>query len=210
MAQHIRVSTGFSSYTDQQLVTAAGAIVKGMAGNKAFTNPPVDLAAVQSALDELTAAMAGQVQGGTTATAAKNNKRDALVGLLRKLAHYVQLSFGNDLEVLLSSGFLAVGSKTPSSPVAKPSILSVDSRNTTQLVVKVGKVTRARCYEVRFAAIGAGGAPGPWQPGSLFLTSRSMPVSGLTPGTNYVFQVRAVGGSTIYSDWSDPVVHMCT
>ncbi len=35
-----------------------------------------------------------------------------------------------------------------------------------------------------------------------------MPVSGLTPGGMYLFQVRAVGGSTGYSDWSDPVSHM--
>lgn len=29
-----------------------------------------------------------------------------------------------------------------------------------------------------------------------------------SPGGNYPFQVRAVGGSTSYSDWSDPVSHM--
>jgi chitodextrinase len=36
-----------------------------------------------------------------------------------------------------------------------------------------------------------------------------MSVNGLTPGTTYVFQVRAVGGSTGYSDWSNPVSRMC-
>ncbi|MGH7976559.1 MAG: fibronectin type III domain-containing protein [Limisphaerales bacterium] len=30
----------------------------------------------------------------------------------------------------------------------------------------------------------------------------------LTPGAMYSVQVRAVGGSTGYSDWSDPVSHM--
>jgi len=35
-----------------------------------------------------------------------------------------------------------------------------------------------------------------------------MPLNGLTPGTNYSLDVRAVGGSTGYSDWSDPVSHM--
>ena len=50
--------------------------------------------------------------------------------------------------------------------------------------------------------------PGPWQSGGLFTNSRSMPLNGLTPGTNYTVQVRAIGGSTGYSDWSDPVSHM--
>ena len=38
--------------------------------------------------------------------------------------------------------------------------------------------------------------------------SRSMPLNGLTPGTQYQVQVRAIGGSTGYSDWSDTVSHM--
>jgi len=51
-------------------------------------------------------------------------------------------------------------------------------------------------------------ASGAWQSGGLFTNSRSMPLNGLTPGTNYSLDVRAVGGSTGYSDWSDPVSHM--
>jgi hypothetical protein len=40
--------------------------------------------------------------------------------------------------------------------------------------------------------------------GFLFLPK----VAGLIPGSIYSMQVRAVGGSTGYSDWSDPVSHM--
>jgi hypothetical protein len=35
-----------------------------------------------------------------------------------------------------------------------------------------------------------------------------MSIVGLTPGGMYMFQVRAVGVCTGYSDWSDPVIHM--
>src|SRR2546423_531521 len=34
-------------------------------------------------------------------------------------------------------------------------------------------------------------------------------IKGLTPGTNYFFQVRSLTG-TIYSEWSDSVVRICT
>ena len=54
----------------------------------------------------------------------------------------------------------------------------------------------------------AGGAPGLWQSGGLFTNSRAMPLNGLAPGTNYTVQVRSIGGSTGYSDWSDPSNHM--
>ena len=119
-----------------------------MTGNKAFPNPPADLAAVQAALDGYSAALAATVQGGTTATAAKNNKRDVLTEPLEKLAHYVQTHCSNDREILLSSGFPAIAPRSASSPPAKPSILSVDSGNTTQLVVKAAGVGHARCYPV--------------------------------------------------------------
>jgi len=33
-------------------------------------------------------------------------------------------------------------------------------------------------------------------------------MTNLTPGTTYNVQVRAIGGSTGYSDWSDPSSHM--
>ena len=36
-----------------------------------------------------------------------------------------------------------------------------------------------------------------------------MIITNLTPGTIYTFRVRAIGGSTGSSDWSDPVAHMC-
>ena len=89
-----------------------------------------------------------------------------------------------------------------------PRIVSSENGTTGQLLVKVTPSANARCYEVRFAVIGTGGTPGPWQSGGLSSNSRSMPLNGLTPGTSYSVQVRAVGGSTGYSDWSDPVSHM--
>jgi hypothetical protein len=42
----------------------------------------------------------------------------------------------------------------------------------------------------------------------LFTQARRMVLTNLTPGTTYAVEVRAIGGSTGYSDWSDPVSHM--
>jgi len=50
---------------DQQLVTTASAVVKEMTDNANFPNPPVDLKVLATAVDDLSAAVAAQVQGGT-------------------------------------------------------------------------------------------------------------------------------------------------
>ncbi len=183
-------------------------MIFGLTDNKAFPSPPIEGATVQAQLDQLVAAIADLPHGGATATAAKNNKREALVASLRDLANFVESKSRDDLEVLLSSGFTPLAVSRSQAPLPKPSITGVDNGHTTQLVVRVRALPNAKSYEVRFAAIGAGGVQGAWQPGGIFTSSRSMRVTGLVPGTNYVFQVRAIGGSTGVSDWSDPLSHM--
>jgi hypothetical protein len=51
----------------------------------------------------------------------------------------------------------------------------------------------------------------PWLNSVYYLDSPArptMPANGLTPGTTNRFQVRAIGGSTGYTNWSDPVSHI--
>jgi hypothetical protein len=204
-----RIADGFRLQSAEQLVATGCAIIKGLTGNAAFPAPTVDLKTVQIAVDDLSAALAAQAQVGTAATADKNNKRAALAALLRTLKHYVEDNCGNDLAVLMSSGFQAAVRTRKRSPLANPSILDIRYGNSAELVLQVTPVAHAKCYEVRSATIGAGNAPGPWQAAGLFTNSRSMSFNGLTPGATYVFQVRVIGGSTGYSDWSNPMSRMC-
>lgn len=207
MAQ-LRVLLGFASAADHSLEETTSSVIRKLYGNTAYPTPPVTLADLQAAQTAFTAAIATAAQGGPTDTADKNNKREALIGLLRQLAGYVQTKCNNDLATLLSSGFDAVSTNRASTPLLAPTIKDIINGNSGQLVIRVGPIANAKCYEVRYALIGAGGTPGPLQNGGLFTNSRSMAVGGLTPGGNYQFQVRAVGGSTGFSDWSDPVSHM--
>lgn len=208
MAQ-LRVLLGFTNAPDHSLEETAGSVITNLYGNAAYATPPVTKVALQTALTNFTNAIAAQAQGGTAATAEKNDKRDVLVGLLRQLAGYVQANCNNDLATLLSSGFEAVHTSSAQSPLAKPVIRSVDNGNSGQLIVRGRALAHAKAWEVRLAPIGAGGAPGPVQSGGLFTNSRAMSINDLTPGGMYQVQIRAIGGSTGYSDWSDAVNHMC-
>jgi hypothetical protein len=209
MFSQIRIADGFRLQTAEQLVTTGGAIIKGLTGNAAFPEPTVDLKTVQTAVDDLSAALVAQAQGGTAATAEKNNKRAVLVAHLRKLKHYVEDNCGNDPAVLMSSGFQAAVRTRTRTPLANPSILDIRFGNRAELVLHVTPIAHAKCYEVQSAIMSSDNGQGPWLAAGMFTNSRSMIVAGLIPGTTYVFQVRAIGGSTGYSDWSNPVSRMC-
>jgi hypothetical protein len=209
MAPFVRAVALSRGQSAEQLVAACGGIIKGLTDNPAYPNPPVDLKTLQAAIDDLNAAIAAQPHGGKAATAEKKNRQEALLLIMRKMMHYVEDNCENDAAVLLSSGFQAAANTRTRSALVSPSILNVRFGNSGELVLKITPIARARCYEVRMALVGSGNTPGPWQPMGLFTNSQSITISGLTPGMTYVFQVRAVGGTSGYSDWSSPVSHFC-
>ena len=92
-------------YPDPDLVIDVKKILVAMTGNASFPKAAALLLLVQAALDAFTTALANARDGGTTLTALKNQKREALCGLVRSLALDVTDECKGDLTVLLSSGF---------------------------------------------------------------------------------------------------------
>ncbi len=204
----LRVSLAFADGTDFTVEKLAGILLVSLFGNANFPTPPFASTVLDTARNEFLDAIDAQENGGKAATADKANKREALIALLRQLAAYVQDKSANDLAKLLSSGFDAVSTSHAPVLLAKPVIKKIKTGLSGQLLVQVTSDKNAKTFESRFALIGAGGTPGPWQDGGLSSNSRALPINGLTPGQTYAVQVRAIGGSAGYSDWSDPVSHM--
>jgi len=145
-------------------------------------------------------------QGGKTATVDKNASRDALLNLLRQIAAWLEgKAMGNvDTITLLHFDVVSHG-HTAQTQLSTPAILAVLNIMTTQLQLRVSSVPNASAYEVQSRIAG-----GTWTACGTFPQARSMVVPNLVPGTMYEFRVRAIGGSTGFSDWSDSVHHMCT
>ena len=83
MSQY-RVRLSFAQLPDVALDDFAGAIIAGLNGNASYPAPPVTVAQLVTLKQTLQDAVAAQAQGGTTASAAKNTARNALVEGLRK------------------------------------------------------------------------------------------------------------------------------
>ena len=200
----LHVSLSFSRLSDADLDVFTGGVIDNMTGNASFTTPAVSMAALGTGRTNFANALANMAQGGTAATAAKNATRETLLGLLRQEANYVQGASNNDRTVMLSSGFEVSSTDHTQSQLDTPSIMRILNEVTAQLVLRVTPITNAKSYQFRYGTVA-----GQWPGSGISPQARRIVVEGLTPGTTYFFSVRAVGGSTDFSDWSDPVSHMC-
>ena len=198
-----KVSLGFAKLADTELDNFAQGVIDAMTGNATYPTPPVTIANLQTAKDDFTAKMAAAQTGGPGDTAAKNNSRQALLGDLRRVATYVQMTCNDDPALLLSSGFQAQSTNRASTPLEQPQSLSIKNGGSGQLVATIDPVRNANMYEGRIKIEG-----GDWLPSVFTGDSQHIYFKGLTPGKTYTVQVRALGGSTGQSDWSDPSSHM--
>jgi hypothetical protein len=203
MAIYYRVSLSFARLPDDELVSFANKVIAQMTGNANFPTPKPSLADIQAGVTAFSNAIAVAEETGKAGTAAKNAARETLIGLLRVEANYVEGEKSTDLSALLSSGFDNVKTDRTQIPLPKPVIDRIENPGTTQIGLRLQPVPTARAYEVRIS-YGTNG----WQAVGVFTQSRQILIENLTPGTTYSIQARAVGGTTGYSDWSDPVSHM--
>jgi hypothetical protein len=110
------------------------------------------------------------------------------------------------LDLLLSSGFEVNSTNRTSGPLDTPSILAVLDDVSGQLTVRGQGVLNGRIYQVQASTDGGK----TWLDMGTFNGARLMVLSPVTPGTIYMIQFCALGGSTRQSAWSDPVSRMAT
>jgi hypothetical protein len=199
------VSLAFAQLPDNDLDTFSVEHVTKMTGNTNFTTPSVPLTQITAAQVAFDVAITGTLQGGTQATITKNNTRTALIALLRQQAQYVELTAKNDPTVILSSGFDVHSQNNTSSPLDQTAIISVTNGASTTLLATLQVISNAKSYDVDVSTDGTS-----WVHAVTSTKSRGIVVPGLKPGTMYYLRARAVGGSTGYGNWSDPVQHMAT
>jgi hypothetical protein len=202
----LRVSYKFATLPDPALYEFGEKINVNMTANAAYPTLPTNatLAMLLTANDDFKQKTVDASMGGEMATTAKDLARQEDLKFLRRLAGYVQIT-ANNMEELLSSGFEARSSNNASAPLAQPAGVTVKNGVAGQLIARLGHpVKNTNLYEGR-ASIDGGTT---WLPSVFTGKSRAIIFEGLTAGATYTIQVRALGGSTGQSDWSDPISHM--
>jgi hypothetical protein len=207
----IKALLGLDKMPDGNVTPLLDGSLKGLTAHAdIFPQPPVDLKTYGAAITAYEAAIPVALDGSKTAVAQKNKLKLAAVKMYTQIAHYVEANCNEDMATFLLSGFTAANTtKTPPQPLALPSIASVtQGSNSGQLKVKIGPEKKALSYVMRYAPAPANGATPQWSEQTL-TTKKPVLYSNLTPGTTYIFQVKALGRLG-YTDWSDAVSRMVT
>ncbi len=180
-------------------VGLAKTILQALTGNSAFPQPDPTLAALQKAIADVESAEALVHTGAKGAVAARNQKRAVLVALLQQLKAYVQKTVDADQEhapaLIQSAG---MGMKKVVVRAAR--VFAVKSGPVSGSVSLVtARAAKRASYEWAFSSDGGK----TWQEARATLRSRTS-ITGLQPGTAYLFRVRPVTKKGD-GDWSQPL-----
>lgn len=192
----IRIS--FVKYSDANLETKAGLILKSMTGNPAFPDPVPTLVELQAAVTSYHEALVAAAELGRTNVANKNSIRQQLEGLLTRLGMYVMFIANGDEAILVSSGYTLV--KTPEPRyISNPGIVTLANGITSgELVCSVPQVKGATSYQFGICAeLPTDATVWANEP----YTKSRFTFQGLVPGKQYWFRVAALGtgGQKAYS-----------
>jgi hypothetical protein len=168
------------------------------------TLPAGALALLGTSIDNLEVAIGNFQTGGSTETAIQEQQRVLVNQQLHKLAIFCQENCNNDPAVFLTSGFLLAKTGGTSSPLGKCVLRTVTNGASTQLIVEAEPMANAKGWEARWWV-----GSNPPQHAECLKPTRKMTIINLPPGQIINVQMRAQGGSTGFSDWSDTVQHMC-
>ena len=122
---------------------------------------------------------------------------------MRRLAADVEELCQGSEAMALASDFEIANPSRARRVLEAPVIRRIRHGQSGQLRLEVTAIKNARGFEVEFAEVDG------WRSLGNLTNSRALPADGLVPGTRYQFRVRAVGGATGYSDWSEVAMQRC-
>jgi hypothetical protein len=207
----IKAVTNYRRMAAEFVVSASLTVQTKLFNNPNLTGAPapfVDQATLKAATDLLSAKRAAAADGGKTAVAEKNHQKEVVIKLLEQLAHYAEANCKEDMTIFLSMGFTPAASTKNTTPPASESIRKVEpGPNSGDMKIVLMNFPGAVSYVVQHAPVGAGGVPGPWTTMPVAKLRPPALITGLIPGTTYVFQARVLT-KTGYSDWSESVTRI--
>lgn len=201
-----RIWTGFTRGSGDDANNLVLDVEEGLTDNPVFLNLPVPLTLLETQRLALVSAMTEARKGGADRTRLKNAAKQVVVDSLMRIAFYCMGEARHDLDALLTTGFEVVSKNRSSGPLGQASLRDVLNNVSGQFLARGRGVLNGRMYKPR-TSIDGGKTWTEWSP---FNGARRIVLQPVIPGTTYMIELCAMGGSTGQGPWSDPVSRMAT
>ncbi|RZF61362.1 hypothetical protein [Sphingobacterium corticibacterium] len=201
---------GFKRASDEAVLAKGKTVLLAMTNNPNFENPNPALAALVEVVDtyEQKLSVARWRRRSTEDTTIKNEARNAVEKMLKRLAFYVTHAADGSLSVLLSSGFDVSGlPQKKDAPTGVTGVNLRDGGQSGQMRLDFDKNKLAKIYEYQICEVDSRGLPGEWNEGYITTSSRHNVIAPLTFLQCYGVRVRAINGYG-RSEWSEIVIHV--
>ena len=208
----IKAVLGFSRLPALGLQERINAVLDGLYADPEWTvlNPPIDKATFKEAADKYASLCTAALDGSRKAIAARNHQATIIVKMLKDLARWVEMNCKEEMKTFLASGFEAVTTVPTKTAPLTESIRKVEpGPNPGQFKFTLKDDPLALAYELQWTPAVPNGTPAGWTNKHIGLTRPPTIISGLVPGTSYMFRVRSITkeGS---APWGDPITRICT
>jgi hypothetical protein len=201
------LNSGLSALSPEQVATKVAFIIQQLTGNANYPTTNPTLAALQTLLNALNAALLvppGQMRDGAIATA-----RPPLEAAVQDLADNLEQITPGNLEKLSTTGFDI--RKTPSAsnePPPTPGNLRLKNLQASGDVQFVFEASdRAKSYQIQTTD---NPNAGPWKDYDPVSSTRNVVAHGLPRAKDVWGRVRAIGPNNTRSAWSDPATVLVT
>jgi hypothetical protein len=199
----------YKALSDKDLVARLTAVYNGMNGNANFPTPPVDPKDLKAGIDAFDALIAESLDGSKKVMAQKRKQRAAVIRMVRHIGRYVEVTCKDDMAIFMTSGLQPASTTRNPKPPLSHAIRWIDRGSKSgEVLVQLKGNKSAISHDLRYAPIVNGATPTTWTEELVTNVKRPVVLDGLTPGTNYAFQVRATE-KTGRKDWSDSVTFIC-
>ena len=202
--RNFRINTRFTKGAFDDVNQLTLDVEDALENHLVFTKPPVLLTDLETQRLSYQATNTESRKGGVDRTRANAAAKQVLTDSLMQIALYCQGLGRHDLNLLLSSGFEVNSTNRTSGPLDTPSIKDILNNVSGQLTVRGIGVLNGRMYKVRTSTDGGK----TWTEWPQFNGARLMVLQPTIPGTTYMVEICAMGGTTGQSPWSNPVSMM--
>ena len=199
-----KVITGYTNYSDPNLDVAGNSAVAALTGNTHFTFVNAELTTLTSTQTAFHTKLAAVATGNAIAVIEKNDARNDLLTALRIIAIQVNLQADGDLLKLQTSG-LPMANLPQHHLQSAPADLSVDNGNSGELIAKVSKSPVGDNGTVFAYSLASNTVSDPELWTLKPVTSHTVTVKDLAPGTEYKFSAAYKGNDNDDLVWAPPV-----